>query len=63
MTNATGTPTPAAPEAKSRTWLIIVIVLVVVCCLTAACVAGVVWAWNNGDQWLSLSRLSLGALA
>jgi hypothetical protein len=63
MTNATGTPTPAAPEGKSRTWLIIVIVLVVVCCLVAVCLGAGWYVWTNGDQWLGVSRLSVGSLA
>ena len=62
MTNASGTPTPAAQEGKSRSWLIIVLVLVVVCCLVAVCVGAGWYVWTNGDRWLDLSRLSLASL-
>lgn len=57
MTDATGTPAPAAPGGKSRTWLIVVIVVVVLCCLAAVCVGAGIYAWNNGDAWLGISRL------
>ena len=55
MTDATGTP--ADPGGKSRTWLIVVIVVVVLCCLAAVCVGAGIYAWNNGDAWLGISRL------
>lgn len=62
----TATPIPPAGEPaqpkKSRTWLIILIVVLVLCCLCAAVIGGGVWLWNNGDQFLDLSRLLTGPI-
>jgi hypothetical protein len=61
MPDVSMTPEPEKKSGGNRPLIIVLIVLLVLCCC-CLCIASVVYAWQNGDQWLGALRPLLALL-